>query len=108
VAGKIVELNDGNFEQEVLKSNLPTLVDFWAPWCGPCQMMGPILEEAAAEWDGKIKVCKLNVDEAMGVARDYQIQSIPTMILFDKGEAAKKIVGARPKKAFAEEFESWL
>lgn len=108
MAGKIVELNDGNFEQEVLKSEVPTLVDFWAPWCGPCQMMGPILEEAAAEWEGKIKVCKLNVDESMGVARDYQIQSIPTMILFDKGEAAKKIIGARPKKAFAEEFESWL
>ncbi|MDD3718359.1 MAG: thioredoxin [Actinomycetota bacterium] len=108
MAGKIVELNDGNFEQEVLKSELPTLVDFWAPWCGPCQMMGPILEEAAAEWEGKIKVCKLNVDESMGVARNYQIQSIPTMILFDKGEAAKKIIGARPKKAFVEEFESWL
>ena len=108
MAGKIVELNDGNFEQEVLKSEVPALVDFWAPWCGPCQMMGPILEEAASEWEGKIKICKLNVDEAMGVARDYQIQSIPTMILFEKGEAAKKIVGARPKKAFAEEFESWL
>ena len=108
MAGKIVELNDGNFEQEVLKSEVPALVDFWAPWCGPCQMMGPILEEAAAEWEGKIKICKLNVDEAMGVARDYQIQSIPTMILFEKGEAAKKIVGARPKKAFAEEYESWL
>ena len=108
MAGKVVELNDDNFEQEVLKSEVPALVDFWAPWCGPCQMMGPILEEAAAEWEGKIKVCKLNVDESMGVARDYQIQSIPTMILFDKGEAAKKIIGARPKKAFAEEFESWL
>jgi thioredoxin 1 len=108
VAGKIVELNDDNFEQEVLKSELPALVDFWAPWCGPCQMMGPILEEAAAEWDGKIKVCKLNVDESMGVARDYQIQSIPTMIMFDKGAEAKKIIGARPKQAFAEEFESWL
>jgi thioredoxin 1 len=98
VAGKIVELNDDNFEQEVLKSELPALVDFWAPWCGPCQMMGPILEEAAAEWEGKI----------MGVARDYQIQSIPTMIMFDKGAEAKKIIGARPKQAFAEEFESWL
>jgi thioredoxin 1 len=108
VAGKIVELNDDNFEQEVLKSELPALVDFWAPWCGPCQMMGPILEEAAAEWEGKIKVCKLNVDESMGVARDYQIQSIPTMIMFDKGAEAKKIIGARPKQAFAEEFESWL
>ncbi len=108
MAGKIVELNDDNFEQEVIKSELPALVDFWAPWCGPCQMMGPILEEAAAEWEGKIKVCKLNVDESMGVARDYQIQSIPTMIMFDKGAEAKKIIGARPKKAFAEEFESWL
>jgi thioredoxin 1 len=108
VAGKITELNDDNFEQEVLKSDVPALVDFWAPWCGPCQMMGPILEEAAADWEGKIKVCKLNVDESMGVARDYQVQSIPTMILFDKGKEAKKIIGARPKKAFVEEFESWL
>jgi len=108
VAGKITELNDGNFEEEVIKSDLPTLVDFWAPWCGPCQMMGPILEEAAAEWEGKIKVCKLNVDESMGVARNYQIQSIPTIILFDKGQEAKKLIGARPKKAFVEEFEAWL
>jgi thioredoxin 1 len=104
----ITELNDDNFEQEVLKSEIPALVDFWAPWCGPCQMMGPILEEAAAEWKDKIKICKLNVDESMAVARNYQIQSIPTMILFEKGEPAKKIIGARPKKAFVEEFESWL
>ncbi|RJP33005.1 MAG: thioredoxin [Actinobacteria bacterium] len=108
MAGKITELNDGNFEEEVIKSDLPALVDFWAPWCGPCQMMGPILEEAAADWEGKIKVCKLNVDESMGVARNYQIQSIPTIILFDKGEPAKKIIGARPKAAFVEEFEAWL
>ncbi|MBC7229886.1 MAG: thioredoxin [Actinobacteria bacterium] len=108
MAGKVIELNDGNFEQEVLKSDLPTLVDFWAPWCGPCQMMGPVIEEAAAEWEGKIKVCKLNVDESMQVARRYEIQSIPTMILFQKGEPAKKIVGARPKKAFEEEFQAWL
>ncbi len=108
MAGKVIELNDGNFEQEVLKSDLPTLVDFWAPWCGPCQMMGPVIEEAAAEWEGKIKVCKLNVDESMQVARKYEIQSIPTMILFEKGEPAKKIVGARPKKAFEEEFQAWL
>ena len=108
MAGKIKELSEENFEEEVLKSDIPALVDFWAPWCGPCVMMAPILEEAAAEWDGKIKVCKLNVDDAMGVARNYQIQSIPTVILFDKGEPAKKIIGARPKKAFVEEFESWL
>ncbi len=108
MAGKIVELNDENFSREVLQSDLPVLVDFWAPWCGPCQMMGPVLEEASVEWEGKIKVCKLNVDEAMATAREYQIQSIPTMILFDKGQPAKRIVGARPKQAFVEEFQSWL
>ncbi len=108
MAGNIVELNDANFEQEVLKSDLPTLVDFWAPWCGPCQMMGPILEEVSSEWNGKIKVGKLNVDEVVNIARDYEIQSIPTMVLFDKGEPVKRIVGARPKKAFEEEFRSWL
>lgn len=108
MAGKITELSETNFEEEVLKSDIPALVDFWAPWCGPCIMMAPILEEAAADWDGKIKVCKLNVDDAMGVARNYQIQSIPTVILFEKGEPAKKIIGARPKQAFVEEFESWL
>jgi thioredoxin 1 len=108
VAGNITELNDSNFEQEVLKSELPALVDFWAPWCGPCQMMGPILEEASTDWQGKIKVCKLNVDDVIEIARDYEIQSIPTMILFEKGQPAKRIVGARPKKAFEEEFQSWL
>jgi len=108
VAGNITELSEDNFEQEVLKSDVPALVDFWAPWCGPCQMMGPILEEAAQEWEGKIKVCKLNVDEAMSIARDYQIQSIPTVILFEDGKPAKRIVGARPKKAFVEEFDKWL
>ena len=108
MAGNVTELTESNFEQEVLKSSVPALVDFWAPWCGPCQMMGPILEEASQEWEGKIKICKLNVDEVMSVARDYQIQSIPTMILFENGEPAKRIVGARPKKAFIEEFQGWL
>lgn len=108
MASNIVELSDDNFAQEVLQSDLPTLVDFWAPWCGPCQMMGPILEEASVDWAGKVKVCKLNVDESMSTARDYEIQSIPTMILFDKGQPAKKIIGARPKQAFVEEFQKWL
>lgn len=108
VAGKILELNEGNFEAEVLRSPQPVLVDFWAPWCGPCQMMGPILEEVAGEWEGKVKVGKVNVDECMQLARDHQIQSIPTMILFQDGKPVKRIVGARPKKAFVEEFKEWL
>ncbi len=108
MAGVITELNESNFEEEVLKSTIPALVDFWAPWCGPCKMMGPVLEEVSVEWKGKIKVCKLNVDEVMSVARNYQIQSIPTMILFDKGEPAKRLVGARPKGAFMEEFQNWI
>jgi thioredoxin 1 len=108
VAGTVKELDESNFEEEVLKSSIPALVDFWAPWCGPCKMMGPVLEEASVEWEGKIKVCKINVDEVMSVARDYQIQSIPTMILFENGEPAKRIVGARPKAAFMGEFQNWL
>ena len=108
MAGKITILNEGNFEDEVLKSSIPVLVDFWAPWCGPCKMMGPILEEASEEWEGKIKVCKLNVDDAMGIARNYEIQSIPTVILFEQGEPSKRMVGARPKAAFVEEFKNWI
>lgn len=108
MSDKIVYLSSESFEEEVLKSDLPTLVDFWAPWCGPCVMMAPILEEAASEWEGKLKICKLNVDDAMDIARSYQIQSIPTMMLFENGEVAKRIVGARPKKAFVEEFQSWV
>jgi thioredoxin 1 len=103
-----MDLNENNFEEEVLKSAVPTLVDFWAPWCTPCKMMGPVLEEASQEWEGKIKVCKLNVDEVMSVARNYEIQSIPTMILFENGQPVKRIVGARPKGALMGEFESWI
>jgi thioredoxin len=108
VPDRPVEADDGNFSHLIGDSPVPVLVDFWAPWCGPCHMMTPILEEASQEWEGKIKICKLNVDEAMSVARDYQIQSIPTVILFESGEPAKRIVGARPKKAFVEEFQGWL
>jgi len=105
MAGEVKEITDAQFEEEVTKSGLPVLVDFWAPWCGPCRMMAPVLEEVAAEWAGRVKVCKMNVDEQQEVARRLDIQSIPTIILFKGGEAVKRLVGARPKSAFVEEFK---
>lgn len=94
---KVIEIAEENFEEEVLKSELPVLVDFWAPWCGPCRMMGPIVEELAEE-NLEIKVCKLNVDEASDIARKYEIESIPTLIYFNNGIALKTLVGLRTKQ----------
>lgn len=89
----IVNLTRDNFEEEVINSKLPVLVDFWAVWCGPCQMQGPVVEEAAKALEGKLKVAKLNVDEEGELAQKYSVMSIPTLILFRDGEAVKKEVG---------------
>lgn len=90
--------NDDNFEGEVLKSDKPVLIDFWAPWCGPCKAIGPIVEELAAEYQGKIKVMKLNVDEAQKSALAYGVRSIPTLIMFKDGKVSDTLVGLVPKE----------
>ena len=89
-----INLNASNFEQEVLKSNIPVLVDFWAPWCGPCRMVAPILSELAIKYEGTVKVAKVNVDEAQDLAISFNVSSIPTMILFKDGKAVAQRVGS--------------
>lgn len=101
---KPVTITDDNFEQEVLQSDIPVLIDFWAAWCGPCRMIAPIVEELAQEYDGKIKVGKLDVDENQQTAVKYGVRSIPTVLFFKNGEVADNIIGAVPKAAFEEKI----
>jgi thioredoxin 1 len=94
---KVVEVTDRSFEEEVLKSDLPTEVDFWAPWCGPCLIVSPIYDKLAEEYEGKFKFCKINVDENQDTARKYQIMSIPMQMFFSNGEKVDEILGAVPE-----------
>jgi thioredoxin 1 len=98
MAGNIIELTDSTFDEVVHKSDVPVLVDFWAPWCGPCRMMAPIVEEIANEYAGRAKICKLNTDEARDSAVEFSINAIPTTILFKDGQVQKKWVGLTGKK----------
>jgi thioredoxin 1 len=104
VAGDINDVTDGNFQAEVLENDKAVLVDFWAPWCGPCRVIAPSLEEIAAERDD-LRIVKLNVDDNQATAARYDVMSIPTLILFKGGEPAHKIVGALPKSRLVQELE---
>ena len=100
---KVIEISEDNFESEVLKSELPVLVDFWAPWCGPCRMMGPIVDEIAEE-NLELKVCKVNVDEASELAIKYDVESIPTLIYFKNGQVSATMIGLRTKQDIMNEI----
>jgi thioredoxin len=95
--GEMLELSDSTFDKEVLKSEAPVLVDFWAPWCGPCRILGPVVEEIASSYSGRLKVGKLNVDDNQETTMAYGIRSIPTLIIFKGGKAFDQIIGAVPK-----------
>ena len=101
-------VTDATFAADVLQSDKPVLVDFWAEWCGPCKMVAPVLEEIAGENAEKLSVVKLNIDENPGAARDYAIMSIPTMAVFSGGQLVKSIVGAKPKAAILKDLEAFL
>ena len=108
MAGSVTDVTDTNFQAEVLESELPVLVDFWAPWCGPCRMVGPVVEELASEKAGQLKVVKMNTDENQQTSINYNIMSIPTLILFRHGQEAKRVIGAYPKKKLEAELEPAL
>ena len=101
----IVTLTDSNFKQEVLQSSTPVLVDFWAEWCGPCKMVAPILDELASEYQGKVKIGKVNIDEFQGLATEYGIRAIPTLLIFKEGQVADQIVGLRSKRDFKNKLD---
>ena len=103
-----ITVSDDNFKEEVLESSLPVLVDFWAEWCGPCRMIAPTIEEIASEYNGKLKVCKLNVDSGQVTASNYGVMNIPTLIIFKGGEAVEKIVGAIPKGDIISKLETHI
>ena len=108
MSGEIVNVTDDNFEDEVLKSDVPVLVDYWASWCGPCKMIAPILEDLAGEYDGKLKIAKLNIDENPEVPRKYGVRGIPTLTVFKNGDVEATKVGALSKSQLTAFLDSTI
>jgi len=104
----VIHSNDKDFEKDVIQSDLPVFVDFWAEWCGPCRMVAPVVEELSKEYQGRMKFVKVNTDENIHIPAKFHIRGIPTLIIFDKGKEVKRIVGAAPKQYYVKEIETVL
>lgn len=105
---RVKEITDKDFEEKVLKSKVPVLIDFWAPWCAPCRMVAPVVEAVAEKMNGKLEVFKMNTDENMKTAAEYQIMAIPTLMVFFKGEEAERIIGFKPEKDIVEILSKYV
>jgi thioredoxin 1 len=108
MATEPLHVTDESFQTDVLEADVPVLLDFWAPWCGPCRMLGPVIEELATDFEGRAVVAKLNTDENGDAPRRYNVMGIPTMIVFKNGEEVERLVGVRPKQAIAEKLDAHI
>lgn len=108
MSGKVINVNQSEFDEEVLKAELPVLLDFWAPWCGPCRMLGPVLDEVAAANDGRLKVVKVNVDENPDLAQKYEVMGIPAMFLIKAGEVMDSFTGAMNKEMLTDKISKYI
>lgn len=106
--GKVLDISDSNFEQEVINSEIPVVVDFWATWCGPCRKLGPVIDEIAQNYEGKVKFVKVNVEECLESAKKFSISGIPTLLVFNQGEAVERMTGLMPKSTIISNVEKYL
>lgn len=106
--GNVLELNDSTFEAEVVNSEIPVLVDFWATWCGPCRKLGPVVDEIAEAYDGKVKFVKVNVEESLETAKKYSVSGLPSLLVFKNGEAVERMAGLMPKSTIISNIEKHL